>query len=146
MAWKADMTGRLYAFSIYTAWAFMLTSSRPLQKPKTSRAPASIQGSRGRPGQAGQHYGRAGQNADDGEHDARPEAVGRTTGPLHTGEGPEAQLHQAAPQRRMADAHALLDGRDVHHPGAHQGAAEDEGRHTGGSERTVHADQRNEHF
>jgi hypothetical protein len=75
-----------------------------------------------------------------------PEAVGQTTGPLHTGEDPEAQQHQEAPPRRMADAHALLDGGDVHHPGAHQGAAEDEGRHTGGSKRTVHTDQRNEHF
>jgi hypothetical protein len=50
VAWKADMTGRPYAFSTCTAWAFMLTSRQPLQNPKTSRAPASAHGSRGRPG------------------------------------------------------------------------------------------------
>lgn len=50
VAWKPDMTGRPYAFSTCTAWAFILTSNAPLQAPNTSRAPASDHGSRARPG------------------------------------------------------------------------------------------------
>ncbi len=42
----------------------------------------------------------------------------------------------------MADAHAFLDGGDLHQPHAHQGAvkdAVDEGRHAGDSQWTFHA-------
>jgi len=48
-----------------------------------------------------------------------------------------AEEHQQASQRRVADAHAFLDGGDLHQPHAHQGAvkdAVDEGRHAGDSQ------------
>ena len=88
-------------------------------------------------GKAGQHEGGAAQHAGGGDHDARAEPVGQSAGDLHADEGAEAQQHQQASQRRVADSHAFLDGGDLHQPHAHQGAVEDEvdeGRHPGGSE------------
>ncbi len=93
-------------------------------------------------GKAGQHEGRTAQHAGGGNHDARAEAVDQPAGDLHADEGADAQQHQQASQRRVADSGALLDDGDLHQPHAHQGAVKDEvnkGRHTGGSERMFHA-------
>ena len=38
IAWNAEKIGRLYAFSISTAWAFIATSVAPIPKPKTNSA------------------------------------------------------------------------------------------------------------
>jgi len=106
----------------------MLTSRQPLLKPNQRPGVA---------GEAGQHEGRAAQHGGGGHHEARAESVGQSAGDLHAYERAEAEEHQQASQRRVADAHPFLDGGDLHQPHAHQGAVEDEvdeGRHPGGSQ------------